>query len=440
MTLSAGLIDALEWLFQDDPLASPPVEQKTRLLILDTVGCMIAGLARPELRKLVETFSAQAPGTVLLPGAMAPLTPPHAAYVAGMAAGWDEACEGLARAHGRPGLHAIPPVLGLGMGNAGCLGRALRAVAVGYEVGGRLGEALRIQPGMHVDGMWGLFGATASAGWLMGLDASGIAAAINASACHLPYSLYLPVTAGATARISSVGHAAAQGMLQAAAAAAGMTAPENALEVLDVHVFSRKERKISLAAPGNWLILEGYLKPYAAVRHVHYGASAAAQWNNRHGGDTSAVTGLELSVYEEAMRYCGNRAPGSAIQAQFSLSYGLAWALMHGDLAPDAYTPGALSDPEVVRLEALVKVTQDDRLTRENRRGAGLTVHTGGGAENFTVDKVPGDPDLPMTPQQVVDKFLRYAAPHIGHEAAQAMADALMEGGHELPLAEALRV
>ena len=174
MSISQDLSRTLDWLFQDDPLSHPPVAEKLRLLVLDTVGCMIAGLARPELQKLVEAFAEQAAGAVQLPGAGAPLTPPHAAYVAGMAAGWDEACEGLARAHGRPGLHAIPPVLALGIGGGAGLGTALRAVAVGYEIGGRLGEALRIQPGMHVDGMWGLFGSAASACWLMGLDAGGI--------------------------------------------------------------------------------------------------------------------------------------------------------------------------------------------------------------------------------------------------------------------------
>ena len=445
MGISTDLTHTLDWLFRDDPLADPSVAERSRLLLLDTAGCMIAGLARPELRTLVKTLAAQAPGTVRLPGAGAALTPPHAAYVAGMAAGWDEACEGLARAHGRPGLHAIPPVLALGLDGTVQLGRALRAVTVGYEIGGRLGEALRIRPGMHVDGMWGLFGAAASAGWLMGLDAGAIAAAIQGAACHLPYSLYLPVSAGATARISSVGHAATAGMLQAAAAAAGMTAPPDALEVLDAHIFDQDiagqdHRPKSLAAPGEWLLPQGYLKPYAAVRHVHYGAAAAAQWHAGHGPDTSPVKGLELSVYEEALRYCANRAPGTAIQAQFSLSYGVARTLMHGDLAPDAYSPGALRDPEVMRLEALVKVGEDRPLTLENRRGATLTVRTGASEERITVDSVPGDPALPMTPGQVLAKFLRYAAPHIGQEPAQRMADALLEGPLERPLTEVLAV
>lgn len=434
MGISQELSRTLDWLCREDPLADPAVAGKARMLLLDTVGCMVAGLASPELQRLVKTLAAQAPGAVRLPGAAAPLTPHHAACVAGMAAGWDEACEGLARAHGRPGLHAIPPVLALGTSQGIGLGRALAAVVVGYEVAGRLGEALRIRPGMHVDGMWGLFGAVASAGRLMGLDARSLMAAINAAACHLPYSLYLPVSAGTTSRMSAVGHAAAQGMLQAAGAVAGLTAPEDALETLNVHVFGGERTPPPLAEPGTWLILEGYLKPYAAVRHVHYGAAAAVQWRLAHGEDTFGITGIELSVYEEALTYCGNRAPVSPIQAQFSLAYGLAWALGHGDLTPEAYLTDALQDPEVRRLEALVKVVRDEQLTGEGRRGATLTVCSAGGEETYSADRVPGDPALPMTEAEVSAKFMRYAGPHIGPDAAQAMSEALLEGRLEQPL------
>ena len=73
---------------------------------------------------------------------------------------WDEACEGLARAHGRPGLHAIPPALALGIANRETLREVLTGAVRGYEMAARLGERMRIQPGMHVDGTWGTFGAT----------------------------------------------------------------------------------------------------------------------------------------------------------------------------------------------------------------------------------------------------------------------------------------
>ena len=78
------------------------------------------------------------------------------------------------------------------------------------------------------------------------------------------------------------------------------------------------------------------------------------------GGEWGAIETLRLATYGEALAYCGNRAPASAIQAQFSLSFGLAWAAVHGGLGPDAYTAAALRDRDVRRLEALADIRADD--------------------------------------------------------------------------------
>ena len=37
------LSDLLHWLFDTDPLGIPEAEQRARLLLLDTLGCYIAG-------------------------------------------------------------------------------------------------------------------------------------------------------------------------------------------------------------------------------------------------------------------------------------------------------------------------------------------------------------------------------------------------------------
>ncbi len=67
-------------------------------------------------------MAALQPDPVRLPGVAHPLSLGDAAYVAGLVACWDEACEGLPRAHGCPGLHAFGPVLALGLGRGASLG------------------------------------------------------------------------------------------------------------------------------------------------------------------------------------------------------------------------------------------------------------------------------------------------------------------------------
>jgi len=430
-----ALTDIVAWLFAVAPTDTPAVDRRARLVFLDTLGCMIAGLSKSEPKALVESLAWLEPGPVLLPGADAPLSITSAAYLAGIAACWDEACEGLPRAHGRPGLHAFAAALALGLGTGKTHGRTLSALVAGFEVGGRLGEVMRIPPGMHVDGTWGTFAAVAAAAHLAGLDGPTTVAAIEGAACHMPWSLYLPIAEGATVRNAYVGEAAARGIRQAVAAQAGITAPATALETVGRLALGRDITAQALAPPGEWLIEQGYLKPFAAVRHIHYGAAAAIEWRRRHDDIVpSDIQALRLAIYGEAITYCGNRAPATAIQAQFSLSYGLAWALAHGDLGPDAYHAHSLQDPTVRRLEAMVTVEEEAAFTSVNKRAANLTVETATTKETIAVDAVAGDPDLPMTRDDIIAKFLRFAAPTIGTGRAESLAEAVLEKDHEAPL------
>ncbi len=401
----------LDWLWADAHRTPPEIEAKARLLFLDTLGCMIAGLRKPEPGALVAAMAALQPGPVRLPGAAHPLSLGDAAYVAGLAACWDEACEGLPRAHGRPGLHAFGPALALGLARGASLGEVLCALVTGFEVAGRLGEMLRIPPGMHVDGTWGSFGAVAAAARLLGLSPGTTGTALLGAACQLPWSLYLPIAEGATARNSYVGEAARRGLSQALAAAAGITAPEAAISTFHRLALGGEGEAPSLATPGQWLIAEGYLKPFAAVRHVHYGAEAACRWRRDAASapDTRAITALRLEVYGEAIKYCGNRAPATAIQAQFSLSYGLAWALVDGDLGADAYRTESLADPEVRRLEALVELVEAPGWDAAGTRAARLTVSDATGPRTINVEDVPGDRAQPLSAEAVLAKFTRYA-------------------------------
>ncbi len=290
---------------------------------------------------------------------------------------------------------------------------------------------------MHVDGTWGTFGAVTvtAAGRLLGLSPAVTLDAIRGAACQLPWSLYLPIAEGATVRNTYVGEAARRGITQALAAAAGITAPAGAIPAFDRLALGGDPTAKRLAPAGQWLLEEGCLKPFAAVRHVHYGAEAAIQWRDGHDpADTTGIRELSLEVYGEALRYCGNRAPATAIQAQFSLSYGLAWTLARGDLGADAYAPESLADPEVRRLEALAELVEVAGWDGEGKRAARLTVVTADGAETLAVRSVLGDVDRPLSPAEVRDKFARYAAPGLGSERARALATRILEAPLATPL------
>ena len=417
-----------------DPL-TPAVERKARLLLLDTLACIAAGLQAPEVARIAQSFALLAPGGFRWPGSDASMSASDAAFVGGIAACWDEACEGLARSHGRPGIPAIASALPLAAARGETQGASfatlLRAIVTGYETGGRLGEVMRIRPGMHVDATWSCMDAAATAARLIGLDAAGTLAAIDLAACQMPASLYLPVRQGMTGRNTYLGHGARVGIDCALAVAAGIGSPKDAIESAWQVALGGTGDFPPLAPASISLVEEGYFKPYAAVRHVHYGARAALELRPALKDRLPSIDAMRLDIYGEAITYCGNRAPRTPIQAQFSLSYGLAAALVLGDLGPEAYRH--IEDPLIRALEAKIEIVENAERTKALRRGARLDIRVAGETLSATVEAVEGDPGLPMSEASVCRKFLAYTTNALGKESAERLMRAVLDAPLDSP-------
>jgi 2-methylcitrate dehydratase PrpD len=422
---NATLAETVAWLMRCDRLPAE-VEAKARLLLLDTLGCALAGLRHPDVHKFGQALRLAFPGDTAWPSSDIKLGPAGLAAFGAAAACWDEACEGNAAAHGRPGLPVVPALLALAATRDTSLGELLLALATGYEIGTRAGEAWRIPAGWHVDGSSHSLGVAAAAARLIA-GPQAMPSAIEAAACQIPASLYLPITVGSVLRNTYPAHAALLGMLAAAAAAAGFDAPPGALEEARRRVLHAAS-SANVSPAGHWTILDGYLKPFAAVRHTHYGAEAALRLRRHPRFSSERIGAITLQVYPEAVQYCGNRAPRTAIQAQFSLSYAVAAALVLGDLGPEAYRD--IGDATISRLERSVTIDADPSRTR---RSATLTIDVAGTLLSESVDVVAGDASRPMTQDQVVDKFTRYVEPSLGRRGVDALVSFCLEGGRAEP-------
>ena len=252
--------------------------------------------------------------------------------------------------------------------------------------------------------------------------------AVEAAACQIPASLYLPITAGSVVRNTYVAHAVLLGLMTAAAATAGFEAPPRALEEARRRVLRASEDFVSSPA-GRWTLLDGYLKPFAGVRHTHYAVAAALKLRAHPDFALQKIRGLTLRTYGEAVQYCGNRAPKTPIQAQFSLSYATAAALVLGDLGPEAYAD--VGDATIVEIERHIAIETESARTR---RGATLVLDCGDTTLSETVDEVAGDATMPMRPEDVVAKFKRYTEPSLGQRQAEALAGFCIEGHAQEPI------
>ena len=405
------------------------VDTQARWLVLDTLGCAIAGGRAPTVRAWLDGQHLRAdPFATAGPAPGGPI--PGAAMAFAMAACWDEACEGHARAHGRPGVAALaaiwPWVHQLNWG------QLLQALVLGYEVGARMGALLRIAPGMHVDANWPSLGSAAAAASALQLNAQQTLTAIHIAACQLPTSLYRPIQTGDTARNTYLGHAAMLGQMAAQAAAAGISAPANAIET-HLQVAYQKPAPAGWEGSDDFEILSAYFKPYAAVRHVHYGAHAALGLRAQF--DLDMLEHMDLWVYQEALTYCGVRQPQTPLQAQFSLSFGVAAMLRWGHLNSTVYASPEFEDDGVHRLEKKVTIHVHEAWTQQQWRHAKLriTLVDGRVLEN-TCTAVMGDADMPWREQDLKDKFITNCQGSLSPARSQLLAEHILHAPDQAPI------
>jgi 2-methylcitrate dehydratase PrpD len=421
---------------RDGRPASLQVSRHARLVFLDTLGCALAGRMAPEVAALEAQLAVLDAGGFRFPGGQ-PLGVRAACPIMAMAPTWHEACEGHAFAHGRPGVPTIAALLPLALQLDATVGEFIDALATGYEVGARAGGWLRVAPGIHVDGNWPALGAAAGVARLLRLPVDAAMRAVSIAACQLPASLYLPIRTGRNVRNLYLAHSATLGLDSALAAQAGIDAPADALAYYAEHCCPAATEAMPDAAAD--LILDAYLKPFAAVRHVQYGALAARRIRGRLGGATAGIDRIVLTIYEEAAVYCSNPQPATPLAAQFSLSFGLAAMLRFGALDAASYDAPRFDDAELRRLEALVEVRIDRELTAGRQRGARLEVTSAGRAYEEQVGPQP-EPELMVDADSAIAKFAHNAAPSVNEAASHPFCSALRDTEAGTPLRQLWRM
>src|SRR5688572_11741742 len=164
------------------------VTNKAKQCIQDSLACLL-GAYRTPLSGIFEQYVSRISkgGGVHVLGSTATVDPATAASVGAMlfsAMDFDDIYD-----KGHPGATIM--AAGFSVGEmVGCSGAELIvAVIVGYEVSGRIGRSLvHLKPrrAIHGHGTWQVFGATATAGKLLGLDRQQMAHALAISAANAP--------------------------------------------------------------------------------------------------------------------------------------------------------------------------------------------------------------------------------------------------------------
>ena len=136
------------------------VQRYAKLVALDTLGVILAGAERPEVRDLRQRIAVTAGSgaTVFAPG-WPEADPRAAALLNGIAGRAIELGEGHRYVSYQGAMQILPGVLAVGE-SARRPGRdALTALIVGYDAGARIGMAMKMRPLAHQNGQAAMLGA-----------------------------------------------------------------------------------------------------------------------------------------------------------------------------------------------------------------------------------------------------------------------------------------
>jgi len=311
------------------------------------------------------------------------------------------------------------------------------ALAVGYEVACRVGQALGVDTyyqGFHMTSVAGIYGAVSAIARLRSLSPEVIDNAFGLALSQTSGSLEYLVNGAWNKRLHP-GFAASSAILCVTLAEEGVLGASKAFEGPYglLHAFTPKPHPAALTdrLGTKWIMLETAIKPHPSCRLTHGAIDATLLLRDQVSEQerTNAQINIKISPFSE--KIVGGDAsnktnPETVVDAQFSIYFQVATVLLDGSITLDSYKN--LKDPRVLALMKRITVTEDAAIPNG---GASMAIKAGGKTYNAIV-KVPlGEPENWIGQDKLRMKFLYLAGKVFGQEHAIRVADAIYGLGME---------
>lgn len=322
-------------------------------------------------------------------------------------------------------FHFSPPVISAALAAAerekSSGAEFLAAVVAGCEMMARASNATNFSlrnRGFHTTPTCGVFGATIAAARLMRLTKEQTVSALGLAGAQA--SGLMEMYGPSMQKRFNPGPAARNGVTAAQMAKLGYT---GAATIFDgergfCRTFSDEFDIGALTRNlGTEFPIEIEYKPYSCARPIHNAIDTALAVRAQLKEPVSAITSMSMRRHPAWAHYHLNTHPATYHEAQVSLPYSVAIALLEGSALPPQYQNEKLKNADVLRLSEMLTVTVDESLPRGV--SCALEVKTVGGAVlTSQVDHPRGSIANPMTEDEMNRKVHMLADPVIGAEAA----------------------
>ena len=307
---------------------------------------------------------------------------------------------------GHPGACVIPAALAVGELTDAPREDVLAAIAIGYEIAVRAGIALHARAAdYHGSGAWGAVGAAAAAARLLGLGPTQIGHALGLAEYHAPMAPIMRSVADPAMTKDGCGWGAMVGTSSVLLAADGFTANESAVMDHLVEEGARLGRR--------WRVADIYVKAYPCCRWSQPAIAAALRVRSTYSIDAERIASVTVRTFAAAAAL-SRRPPTTTEEAQYSLVWPVACALLCGQFELAHVLPQAFEDARIHDLAGGITVQVDPVLEAwfpAMRRTSVTVMTTDGATYESDLFEAPGEPDDPNWADIVADKFARYGRP-----------------------------
>ncbi|MBX9911882.1 MAG: MmgE/PrpD family protein [Beijerinckiaceae bacterium] len=415
------------------------VVARTLQVIADCVAAIAAGAQEPEVIALAGRMTPiDQPAGAAIIGAGRSGAAAQAAFLNGTAGTMLELDEGNQFARGHPGIHVVPAVLAAA-GRTRASGRdVIAAVALGYEIGARIGIASKLRITMHPHGTWGTIGAAVAIAWLNRRDAAAMIETINVASSLGLSTSRRTMLEGGTVRNSFAGFSNQIGLMVDDLVAAGFTGEADGLGTVYGTVIAESwQPGLMVEVLGQrWEIARNYFKRHACCRYNHGALDALARIVAAEGGRIApeTIARIDVATYVWAAQLAGQE-PHNMLAAKFSLPFSIATTIVHGAATVEAFRESARLEPVIRDLARRVFVREDADATAKlpGLRPATVSVSlTDGRVLQAQALTNRGDAEDPYSPTEIREKFFDLATPVWGEPHAAAILaaiDALPQAG-----------
>ncbi|GBD11538.1 hypothetical protein HRbin23_01205 [bacterium HR23] len=369
---------------------------------VDGVGRIVKSVVRkmggrPEATVIGAPWKTSAPNAALANGAM------------GHALDYDD----MGMSVGHPTVPVLPAVLALGERIHASGKEVLTAFIAGLEVEGKLGAAGRelYSQGFHSTSIYGTVGAAAACARLLRLTPSQTQMALGIAAS---LASGLKDNFGTMTKPLHPGHSAWGGVVSALLAQEGYTARADVLEApygfMDAFVgkgrWDAEKVVTDLGHPFHVLQPGITLKKYPCCGGNHRALDALYALRQQTSFTWEQVEKVVVEsgpVLPLVLQYT---FPDTGYQGKFSLHFNVAAAIVLGHVVRDTFTDAVVRDPRIQemmrRVEWKVTAETGDIL----HQGTPVTVYLKDGRVlRNPGDFIKGDPQHPLSRQEILDKF-----------------------------------